>query len=473
MPEKIIDVPGFGPTAFPDSMSDDDIVKAIQSQHPDLAPKATATPAVPATATDMLRGIGRMVTSNPMVSGPVDGIIGAGKELGHTAVNLLNRIRENSRFVPPIMPKIDENSPAFTPSNASQKLGAGLATVGEYALPSAEAAKIPAVAALGIPARAAVEAGISGGVSKARGEDTPTAFKSALLTGGMTAGFGVLSKTGSALGERIEQSLLKPVKADLADVKGPPEQAAQTMVKNLFKHDLGGTLPESYTKAAAKTKELGNQLRMVLASNPAADVDLFQTLVDTSHELSANSAANFGTNAAIKKAVNNLLEEISTVSPTGRVNLADAQDIKQALGAIGSWQNGARDADSTAMETVANAMYTKMKTAIEQASGQSQAVKDINAQFGEIIPIKNALIRRIPIVARRDPISLKEALGIAAGGIHGTALTLADRVLRSGTAANMLVQAGKVPAATGAAITPKVTGAAVSAADRLRQMMGP
>lgn len=44
MADKVIDVPGFGPTAFPDSMSDSDIVAAIQRQHPDLAPKPTVSP---------------------------------------------------------------------------------------------------------------------------------------------------------------------------------------------------------------------------------------------------------------------------------------------------------------------------------------------------------------------------------------------------------------------------------------------
>lgn len=39
MPDKVVQIDGVGTVAFPDTMSDDDISKVIQQQHPDLAPK--------------------------------------------------------------------------------------------------------------------------------------------------------------------------------------------------------------------------------------------------------------------------------------------------------------------------------------------------------------------------------------------------------------------------------------------------
>ncbi len=150
------------------------------------------------------------------------------------------------------------------------------------------------------------------------------------------------------------------------------------------------------------------------------------------------------------------------------VNIADAQDMKQAVGYMGSWNHGVRDADSTAMETVANTLYSKIRAAIESASGQSQQVKDINRQFNEIIPIKNAILRRIPVEARREIISLKEAIGIATLNPAGMGLSLADRALRNGSVANALVQAGKAPAATGAVGGVGLTGLSRALQDSMK-----
>lgn len=397
-------------------------------------------------------------------------LAGAAKDTASTGMNLLDMVRKNSGYVPPLVP-IDKSAADkyLKPEGLAQNIGAGLSTAAQFAIPSELAAKVPEIAKAGLAARAAAQAGIAGSVSTARGNDTETAAKDALLSGGFTALFGLLGKAAAPLGERIELSLLKPVKSDLQGVKSAPEVAPQTLVKNVYKYELGGTLVQSYEKAQALTRDLGNRMRAVLAANPSADVDLLDVLSDTSNELKAAKASNFGTNANIDKAVDNLLSEIHNVSPSGKVNLADAQDVKQALGYMGSWQNGARDADSAAVETVANAMYTKLKNAIETASGQSAEVKAINQQFGDVIPIKNALIRRIPVAARREPVSLKEFIALTTGGASGIGLAASDRLLRSGTAANALVGLGQNPIQNAAKAAPLIP----AVADRLRSRMNP
>jgi hypothetical protein len=406
-----------------------------------------------------------MISHDPAVNT----VTGFAKDMGSTAYEIFKRMQKQNPYTPALIKMPEQKPDWLKPEGTAQEVGAALSTVAQFAAPSAMAAKIPATAAMGIAARAGLEGALTGGVSTARGNDASTAFHDALMTGGVTAALGLAAKLGPAGGEWVERTLLKPVKADLKDVKGPPEQAAQTMVKNIYKYDLGGTLPQSYEKAQALTKDLGTKLETALKANPAAKVDVLQTLADAASELKTAAPSNWGANSPQKKVVDELLTELQDIAPNGVVDLVKAQQMKQAMGFMGSWQNGLRDADSTAREEVANAVYTKLKTAIENASGQSQAVKDINQQFSEIIPIKNALIRRIPVAGRRDIIGLKQAIGLATGGTGGLLLAGADQVLRSGTFANALVQAGKTPAASAAKVAPLIP----SAMDRFRSSMNP
>ncbi len=414
-----------------------------------------ATPAAPEPeAPGFIDSMKTMITNDPMVNT----VVGAAKDLGSTAYELFKRTQHQNPLTPALIKMPDQKPEWLQPSNTAQKVGGALSTALQFAAPSNAMSGIPAVEKSGVAARALTEALISGGVSTARGDSPSDAGRNALMSGGITGALGAAGKLAGPLGERIEVSLLKPLKADLQDVKGPPELAPQTMIKNVFKYDLGGTLPESLAKANVKTKELGQQLRQALGSNPLADVDMTNVLKQAATELNAASAGNFGTNQNISKALEKMADEIKAVSPNGMVNLADAQEMKQALGYMGSWQNGLRDADSTALETVANTMYSKLKTAIEQNSGQSQVVKDINNQFSEIIPIKNALIRRIPVAARREPVSLKEFIALSTGNIKGIGLGIMDRALRSGNVANALVQSGKAPVQNAARVAPGLTG---------------
>lgn len=59
MPDKVIDVPGIGPTAFPEDMSDDDIAKAIKPYFDESAP-APQKPAAAPVETSAPDSMGKM-----------------------------------------------------------------------------------------------------------------------------------------------------------------------------------------------------------------------------------------------------------------------------------------------------------------------------------------------------------------------------------------------------------------------------
>jgi hypothetical protein len=210
-------------------------------------------------------------------------------------------------------------------------------------------------------------------------------------------------------------------------------------------------LSQSYDKVQGKIKNLSNQLKQVMASAPAgSEIDLGDAMNETMKRLRANSAGTFGQNAAIEAAAQKLAEEIPSVTQTGKVDLATANQVKQGVGDIGSWAFGGITDELKAKEVVANALYDTLKTRIEDAvSNAPGRVQHINSQLSDLIPIKNAITRRIPVAQRNAVLNLGNLLGMSSGHYW---VGMLNSLLQSGPAANVINAAGEAApsVATGA-----------------------
>jgi len=138
-----------------------------------------------------------------------------------------------------------------------------------------------------------------------------------------------------------------------------------------------------------------------------------------------------------------LREEIISVSDDGAVDVLNANTLKRAAGHFGAWQYGVNDPTSNAREKVYNAFYQKLKTAIEDAS--PEGVKEVNKQMSEIIPVMNALIRRIPVAERNNVLSLGDIITLTGATVNPSAglLTLAGLASRSGTFGSAMSKLGQ------------------------------
>lgn len=247
------------------------------------------------------------------------------------------------------------------------------------------------------------------------------------VTGGALAGIGKL--LGSA-GDKIMNAEIKPSKADIED---------GFSIDNLKKYNLGGTLSQIQQKSQAALTDLYNQLSEKLASS-GETLDLAPVYDKTVNDLKtgSNLMKGFGANTSMDGALKQLQNEILTVNPDGGISIPDAQLVKQGAGAMGAWSFGGTDPDATAREAVYNKFYTNLKEAIEQKSPQS--VKLINRAMSEIIPIQNAVLRRIPIASRNNPLSLTDFIGLVASASHPAALgpTILNFLSKSGAVGNQL-----------------------------------
>lgn len=97
------------------------------------------------------------------------------------------------------------------------------------------------------------------------------------------------------------------------------------------------------------------------------------------------------------------------------VPLDEAQTVKRAAGLAGAWEHGKTAADK-GMERVSNLVYGFLKQQIETGvGGAAPELRAINGKLGELMPLEQALVRRIPVEARQQPLSLTDWMLVATG----------------------------------------------------------
>ena len=305
-------------------------------------------------------------------------------------------------------------------------------------------AKMPvASSVMGKTAQFGVLGGASSGANAiAEGKDAESVAKDtvsgALVSALVGFSFGVAEKAlkgatnlTSKTGEKIQYNVINPSKADINDGFD---------IKTIEKYNLGGSLKDTFSKGDAALDDLTRQLNEKLAENKVP-VDLNAVYDRTSKRLLGNQLENFGSNASMDKAVEKLREEVVRISGNnGLVTIPEAQVVKRASGHFGSWMYGMADPDSTASQKVYNTFYNELKNEIENVS--PEGVREINKQMSEIIPVMNAVIRRIPVAERNAAISLTDIITLTGASLEPTALslTLINRLSKMGTVGSALAK---------------------------------
>lgn len=242
----------------------------------------------------------------------------------------------------------------------------------------------------------------------------------------------LLGRMTKATGLKIQSSVIKPSIKDVKD---------GFKIENVNKYELGGSLDQTLLKTNARLNELNKQLTEKL-KGANASVNLNDVYEETVKALSKKgNADNFGDIKQIKKVLEGLADEISEVG-TLNPDLPTANIIKRAAGTKGAWQFGMFSPDAKATEIVYDTFYNRLKIAIEKAS--PDGIADINRQMSELIPINNAVLRRIPIAERNNAISLTDAIGLfhVVSDPSVAPLVVVNKLSRSGRVGSALSKAG-------------------------------
>lgn len=326
---------------------------------------------------------------------------------------------------------------APSPLQVGGDIAAGVATVAGARLPGASSI-------LGKAAQFGAIGGVSaGGRSLADGQSVGTAAgqtaRGAALGALLGATFGVAEKGISRLGrgvgrtgERIQQTVIRPSQADIKD---------GFKIDTLRKYKLGGSLNDTLQKTDSTLDDLNTQLSKKLAQSNAS-VNMNHVYEKTTKRLFGDKFAGFGSNTQLSNAAQKLQEEIIYSSgPNGIVSVPEAQIIKRASGHYGAWQFGVADPQARASERVYNLFYNELKKEIERSS--PAGVRGINKQMSELIPVMNAVIRRIPVAERNRGLSLTDIITLTGATIdpRSLALTGLNFAQKSGKVGNVLSRA--------------------------------
>lgn len=323
---------------------------------------------------------------------------------------------------------------APTPTQVLGDVALGAAQVAGAKMPIAGTipGKVAQFGALGAVSGASEEIAGGGTLKDAAKEAISDGIKGALIGAtfgviekGLTKGTEVLNKAG----EKIQMSVIKPSAHDVSD---------GFKIDTIQKYNLGGSLQETFKKSNAKLTELGKELNKKLGATKAT-VDMNDVYDATTKRLLGNNLENFGASGKIGNALEQLRGEIvNTVGKNGVSTLPEAQVIKRAAGHFGAWKYGITDPDSVASEKVYNVFYNELKKAIEKSS--PEGVAELNKQMSEIIPVLNAVIRRIPVAERNAGISLTDIITLTGGALEPSVLSLSliNRASKSGVVGNAL-----------------------------------
>jgi hypothetical protein len=477
---------------YPDyaSVPDDVLAAKMLEKYPEYrdrvsVPKFAADNAKDANGQAMVRGLGVMLGFSPAEMQASTARISAASPVGDTLADLgLGALKsaagtvvgaaQLAHQVPGVRSAMDAAGltpdrlvaarQAVAPTNTAEQIGKGAGDVGQFFIPGPAVTKAKAALSTGkgvldALVRAGVEGASAATVQSLQRGTTEGALKTAALTGGVSAGMEGAVTQGQKglnwLGKRIEMSLLKPTVPSLEG------QSPKTMIENVFKYNVGGTLGESYDKVQAKLKDLTSKLRVVLKASSAngAGVSLNRIADDVAQSYLNNPQAK----AALSRIVDHVefsLNGHGIPVKSGVLDLADANIAKQAVGDMGAWLHDMHgkvvsDADKVT-EAVANRLYDHLKTAIE--TNATGPVKSINKAISDLIPLRQAIIRRIPVEERANVLNMGDLFGLSS---HTLGLSIANRILKSGGAADMFVrasQAADVPSSAGVVAARAVAG---------------
>lgn len=394
---------------------------------------------------------------------------GIAQGVGKTAVGIADLTATGLRQIPGVRNFVPDESTfdaaraRLEPQNTQQQIGQGLEQTAEFFAPGVALGKLKTAAKTGVGLLdALIGAGLEGASATAvSSAQHGNAGAEELVTGGASAGTGLvaqgLGKALGPLGRRVEESLVKAHTRDYQDGFN---------VANIYKHKLGGTLSQTYDKASAAIQKYGEELKSYLniSNQLGRKVNLLDELNGVAADLEGKASKTFGQNADIRRALEKLREDplFQKIGPDGTIDLSTANEVKQAVGGLGAWLTGPKGqvmgADDRAMETVANALYDRLKKAIEQQA--IGPIRVINQKLSEVIPIRQAIIRRIPVEQRGNVLNMGDLLALSS---HDLGLSLANRVLRSGRTANAMVNTAE--RTTGAGVT-RATAAGVSQASQ-------
>lgn len=249
------------------------------------------------------------------------------------------------------------------------------------------------------------------------------------------------------LGKKIQTTVIRPTAKDINN---------GFKIDNVAKYDLGGNLPTAYNKTIQRLNEFTGRLDDLIRSGGDEGVVNLGDLVDElRRRFSSGGLTQLGNKKTILRTIENIESELDLIKPNWRIDplsLLDGIQTKRQVGQFTAFLHDPLKKGTSAEEDVWNALYMLLKEETEKQSEKMgiSGLREVNAAISDIIPIQQAIIRRIPVSERNNIIGLSDLIGgtgmfISPGAI---AVPLAQRLFKSGTFADYLMKLGSAEGAS-------------------------
>ncbi|HYC56722.1 MAG TPA: hypothetical protein VEL28_17460, partial [Candidatus Binatia bacterium] len=354
MPEKVIDIPGVGAVAFPDSMSDDAISAAAaklyqDAQRPAPAPAEPTVPAGPAPthplgrlgdavldvgmgaakgAASTAAGLGRLVHQLPGVSRAVDAVYGQ-PGLSAAAFNAADAALQPTSSAQTIGKAAEQIGEVLVPSRAITAAGTALAGRVAPAL-----GQVVGQTAARVLPRAAVEAVGGAGLAAAQGG---SAALGGVLGAAVPVAGAAIQRAPVALREQAE----KQVQQALGATKERFKAMAERLTPQILQRGLRGSRDSLQRQAADMAETAGEQIDVALAQYGAREVnaqpvvDALETAKDsfrTTTRMPIGEALAKGKEKAIRNVTDGIADVVVEIEPRSIRQLSQLQALVQSLG---------------------------------------------------------------------------------------------------------------------------------------------
>jgi hypothetical protein len=384
------------------------------------------------TAGDVTKGVGKSALST------LYGIGKIGRGIQKTIAKGAEKVGLGRAFPLGEGSIFDENTESgqkvekfLEPKSGAEEAGKIVGDVLQYVIPASKVAKATSGASL--ISRMIAEGGVAGGIAAAQSgeigkEARDVAIISSIIPGagaalrtGKTVVGGILGKEGAG---RIIDSLIKPLKKDLAYGKNPGKAVADEGI-------TANTLDELETKISGRLNEKLGELQTKLAQSDAKiTLDNVFKPFDDALETAAkqNNEALITRLQQTKKALEeNLILQTDdagnyVIQTSGKRNLADMTpeeltQFKRDIGEITAYTGN--PTDDKLVNSTLQKIYSDVKVKIEDAVPEA---KELNTRIADLISAKTATKYRADIAERQNLIGISEkALG--AGGFIASIAT--------------------------------------------------
>jgi hypothetical protein len=230
-----------------------------------------------------------------------------------------------------------------------------------------------------------------------------------------------LARGGRAVQRSGTQAIQSSLKPSAALRRGPVPYDSEHLLtpRAGFPDGLGSAMGKERTLENIETfhNTLGDAQDAILQQIP--QVDILQSVADAATDveraISQGGNARLGLSArdanALRAEIQHWTDAAERISPTGATTGANARQFRGSLGTEARYDGSLES--TNARRVVAATIRERLN---EQFTALSPQFRDLDAQFAETIPLRNAVAEALGKEANRYPIGLRTGMVLATGG---------------------------------------------------------